>query len=231
MPAAVREAAAGAGDEIAHRARHQRLARRSHRDDAGRGVNGDATDIVFGQLDLACMQSGAHRDAQRLDGTGDGCRATDGAILKVNVRLGEYARAGVLSDPLMTMDRSIRCMCGWTLTRPKPGVSVGYRPFPGLDRSDVRKALATLREIGGGDFAGQDETKAEAAAMTLRRREDLVTTALGRAVLQCYYRDNRVMCAMGSRAPAALPAGPRGGTGRLVPAGRRARPTRNVSRR
>jgi hypothetical protein len=67
----------------------------------------------------------------------------------------------------------------------------------GLDRSDVRKALATLREIGGGDFAGLDETKAEAAAMTLRRREDLVTTALGRAVLQCYYRDNRVMCAMG----------------------------------
>ena len=27
----------------------------------------------------------------------------DGAILKVNVRLGEYAPAGVLSDPLMTM--------------------------------------------------------------------------------------------------------------------------------
>ena len=27
----------------------------------------------------------------------------DGAILKVNVRLGEYAQAGVLSDPLMTM--------------------------------------------------------------------------------------------------------------------------------
>src|SRR6516164_782951 len=76
VPAAVREAEAGAGDEIAHRARHQRLARRSHRDDAGRGVNGDATDIVFGQLDLAGMQSGAHRDAQGLDGAGDRCRAT-----------------------------------------------------------------------------------------------------------------------------------------------------------
>ena len=34
------------------------------------------------------------------------------------------------------------------------------------DRNDARKALATLREIGGGDFAGLDETKAEAAAMT-----------------------------------------------------------------
>jgi hypothetical protein len=67
----------------------------------------------------------------------------------------------------------------------------------GRDRSDIRKALATLREIGGGDFAGLAETKAGAEATTLPRREDPVTTALGRAVLQCYYRDNRVMCAMG----------------------------------
>jgi hypothetical protein len=42
----------------------------------------------------------------------------------------------------------------------------------GGDRSGVRKAVATLREIGGGDFAGLDETKTEAAAMTLLRRED-----------------------------------------------------------
>jgi hypothetical protein len=98
-------------------------------------------------------------------------------------------------------------------------------------RNDARKALATLREIGVGDFAGLDETKAEAAAMTLLRREDPVTTALGRAVLQCYYRDNRVMRAMGLKPRAALRAGPRGGTGRLVLAGRGARPTKNMSRR
>jgi hypothetical protein len=40
------------------------------------------------------------------------------------------------------------------------------------DRNDARKALAPQREIGGGDFAGLDETKTEAAAMTLLRRED-----------------------------------------------------------
>jgi hypothetical protein len=101
----------------------------------------------------------------------------------------------------------------------------------GRDRSDVRKAPVTLRGIGGGDFAGPDETKAEAAAMTLPRREDPATTALGHAVLQCYYFDSRVMCVLGLRAAAALPAGPRGGTGRLVPAGRGARLTKNVSRR
>ena len=50
-----------------------------------------------------------------------------------------------------------------------------------------------LREIAGGDFAGLDEAKAEAAAMTLLGREGPVMTALGRAVLQCYYRDDRVL--------------------------------------
>jgi hypothetical protein len=56
----------------------------------------------------------------------------------------------------------------------------------GRDRNDARKGLA-----------GLDERKAEAGTMTLRRREDPVTTTLGHAVLQCYYRNNRVMCAMG----------------------------------
>jgi len=36
----------------------------------------------------------------------------------------------------------------------------------GRDRDPVRKALAMLREIAGGDFAGLDEAKAEPATMT-----------------------------------------------------------------
>ena len=107
----------------------------------------------------------------------------------------------------------------------------GYRRSFGPDRSDVRKALATLREIGGGDFAGLAETKAEAAAMMLPRREDPVTTALGGAVLQCYYRDNRVMCAMGLEPRPRYLQGREFGTRRLVPAGPGVRPTKNVSRR
>jgi hypothetical protein len=67
----------------------------------------------------------------------------------------------------------------------------------GRDRGAVRKAMAMLREIAGGDFAVLDRAKAEAAAMTLLAREDPSVTALGRAVLQCYYRDDRVMRALG----------------------------------
>jgi hypothetical protein len=77
----------------------------------------------------------------------------------------------------------------------------------GRDRGAVRKALAMLREISGGDFAGLDEAKAEPAAMTLLGREDPAVTALGRAVLQCYYRDDRVMRALGLEPRPPYPKG------------------------
>ena len=67
----------------------------------------------------------------------------------------------------------------------------------GRDANDVRKALAALRELAGGDFAAIDEAKAEAAAMALLERRGPEITALGRAVLQCYYRDDRVIRSLG----------------------------------
>src|SRR5262249_5300022 len=77
----------------------------------------------------------------------------------------------------------------------------------GRDKNDVRTALAMLREIAGGEFAGRDEAAAEAAAMTLLGREGPVISALGRAVLQCYYRDDRVMRALGIEPRAPYPQG------------------------
>jgi len=77
----------------------------------------------------------------------------------------------------------------------------------GRDKDDVRNALAMLREIAGGDFAALDEAPAEAAAMTLLGREGPPVTALGRAVLQCYYRDDRIMQALGLEPRAPYPQG------------------------
>jgi hypothetical protein len=77
----------------------------------------------------------------------------------------------------------------------------------GRDRDDVRTALAMLREIAGGDFAGLDDAKAEAAAMTLLGREGPAVAALGRAVLQCYYRDDRVFRALGIEPRPPYPTG------------------------
>ena len=77
----------------------------------------------------------------------------------------------------------------------------------GRDRNAVRQALAMLGEIAGGDFTALDPAKAEAAAMTLLGRHGPVITALGRAVLQCYYRDDRVFHALGREPRAPYPKG------------------------
>ena len=77
----------------------------------------------------------------------------------------------------------------------------------GRDTNAVRDALAALRAITGGGFASLDDAAAEAAAMTLLDREDQVTTALGRAVLQCYYRDERVMRGLGIEPSPPYPGG------------------------
>jgi hypothetical protein len=77
----------------------------------------------------------------------------------------------------------------------------------GRDRNVVCKALAMLRDLAGGDFAGLDDVKAEAAAMVLLSRGGQVLTALGRAVLQCYYRDDRVIRALGLEPRPPFPKG------------------------
>jgi hypothetical protein len=75
----------------------------------------------------------------------------------------------------------------------------------GRDRDAVRQALAQLREMAGGDFCGLDEPRAQTTAMALLDRHGPIVIALGRAVLQCYYRDGRVMAALGLEAKRRSP--------------------------
>ena len=77
----------------------------------------------------------------------------------------------------------------------------------GRDKHAIHMALAMLREIAGDDFGGLDEASAQTAAMTLLSGEGPVLTALGRAVLQCYYRDDRVLGALGLDPEAPFPKG------------------------
>lgn len=77
----------------------------------------------------------------------------------------------------------------------------------GRDRNAVRKALAMLGEMAGGGFASMEEAEAEAIAMSLLRREGPEITALGRAVLQCYYRDDRVIRSLGLEPGPPFPKG------------------------
>ena len=77
----------------------------------------------------------------------------------------------------------------------------------GRDQDDVRTALTMLRELAGDEFAALVDAEAEAAAMALLRREVPEIAALGRAVLQCYYRDDRVVRSLGLEPRAPYPRG------------------------
>src|SRR5262245_13856975 len=77
----------------------------------------------------------------------------------------------------------------------------------GRDQYDVRKALAQLRALAGKDFDTLDAFAAEAVATALLGREGSEIMALGRAVLQCYYRDDRVVRSLGLEPRAPYPQG------------------------
>jgi hypothetical protein len=76
---------------------------------------------------------------------------------------------------------------------------------PGADDETIFADI--VREIADGDFADLSDAKAETAAMTLLAREGPTIAALGRAVLQCYYRDDRVMGALGIEPRSPYPKG------------------------
>lgn len=77
----------------------------------------------------------------------------------------------------------------------------------GRDGAQVRQALNMLRELAGDDFAALGAAAAEATAMQLLGRGGGAIASLGRAVLQCYYRDDRVIAALGLEPRAPFPKG------------------------
>jgi len=72
----------------------------------------------------------------------------------------------------------------------------------GRDFAEVRAALAELAGI-----SGRDDATAEAEAKALLAREDSRSTALGRSLLQCYYRDDRVVRSLGLEPRPPFPKG------------------------
>jgi len=67
----------------------------------------------------------------------------------------------------------------------------------GRDRDDVRAALTRLADLSGGSFAELDPARQEAVAEAFLSGNTPEITTLGRVVLQCYYRDDRVMRSLG----------------------------------
>jgi hypothetical protein len=72
----------------------------------------------------------------------------------------------------------------------------------GRDLAEIRKAMAALAGI-----ADMDDAKAMAAAETFRAKGGAPVSAVERCVLQCYYRDDRVVISLGLEARAPFPLG------------------------
>ena len=77
----------------------------------------------------------------------------------------------------------------------------------GRDFGDVRKALADLAALAGGPLADLDAARREAVAATFQERGGVAAEALSRAILQCYYRDDRVVLSLGLEPRAPFPKG------------------------
>jgi len=77
----------------------------------------------------------------------------------------------------------------------------------GRDTMLVAEALEILARIAGRPLAALDPAQRQAAAMELRTQGGLRVATLTRVVLQCYYRDDRVVRSLGLELRAPYPKG------------------------
>jgi hypothetical protein len=77
----------------------------------------------------------------------------------------------------------------------------------GRDAGPVREALDELRRLAGKPLAALDPARREAVALELRAQGGAAVAALTRVILQCYYRDDRVVRSLGLEPRPPYPKG------------------------
>jgi hypothetical protein len=77
----------------------------------------------------------------------------------------------------------------------------------GRDAGLVREALDEARRLAGAPLAALDAARREAVATTLRTAGGAAVATLTRVVLQCYYRDDRVVLSLGLEPRPPYPKG------------------------
>lgn len=88
-----------------------------------------------------------------------------------------------------------------------PAIQADILATLGRDAAPVRDALDRLARLAGAPLAELDPARREAAALALRAEGSAAVAALSRVVLQCYYRDDRVVRALGLEPRAPYPKG------------------------
>jgi hypothetical protein len=78
-----------------------------------------------------------------------------------------------------------------------------------LDRDfdAVRAALGSLVALAGGSFADMDEARRDVVAQAFQEQGGTASATLMRVVMQCYYRDERVVRSLGLEPGPPFPKG------------------------
>jgi hypothetical protein len=112
--------------------------------------------------------------------------------------------------------RSLRCLAEMIIPAsaeygvPSAGDAVIFADILrslGRDAEHVVAVLRTLDALAGGVFADLDAARRESVAARLRETGGDALMYLSRIVLQCYYRDDRVMRSLGMEVRPPFPKG------------------------
>ena len=88
-----------------------------------------------------------------------------------------------------------------------PDIQADMLATMGRDTGQVREALALLARLAGAPFASLEPAKRDAVAQALKAEGGPAVATLARVVLQCYYRDDRVVRSLGLEPRPPYPKG------------------------
>ena len=88
-----------------------------------------------------------------------------------------------------------------------PAIQADMLATLGRDTALVAKALDHLADLAGRPLAALDDARRDAVAKEFRANGGAAATTLVRVVLQCYYRDDRVLRSLGLELRAPFPKG------------------------
>src|SRR6516164_3588073 len=88
-----------------------------------------------------------------------------------------------------------------------PAIQADILATLGRDGGLVREALDQLARLAGAPLASFDRAQREAVALELRGKGGEAVATLTRVVLQCYYRDDRVVRSLGLEPRPPYPKG------------------------
>jgi hypothetical protein len=88
-----------------------------------------------------------------------------------------------------------------------PAIQADMLATLGRDTNLVSAALDHLARLAGGPLAELDAARRDAVAQEFRKHGGAAAATLVRVVLQCYYRDDRVLTSLGLELRAPFPRG------------------------